>query len=634
MKKKTFANISRRDFINGVSLGVAGAMLSPMELFAQTMTEPSKLAERSYPPSLMGMRGNHKGSFEVSHSVSWEGKDWGRATDQTDDIYDLVIVGGGISGLAAAFLYQQKMGGNASILILDNHDDFGGHAKRNEFDVDGHKLIGYGGSQSIDGPSGYSPEAAKLLRDVAIETKAFYDYFMRDFYKKWNLGRAIYFDSTEYGSDKLVKNPFGYSYRNASKETLSEQIRSLPIAKKSQDALVNLAFETTDYFPDLTDEAKRDKLRTISYIDYLQKHLNIPKEATDILRDGPKGLWGVGWDALSTLEAARSGMPGTGPYAELPQSHNVSEEREPYIFHFPDGNAGVARSIVRKLIPQAVPGATMEDLVTTRVDYSELDNPNSKTRIRLNSSAVDVRHTVDQKLVDISYVRMNSTYRVRSKHVIMACNNNIIPHICHEVPEKQREAISYASKVPLVYTNIAIRNWRSFVELGCQSIQIPKSDLHHSYGLDFPVSMGDYEFSKNPDEPIIVHATYVPTVPDQGYVAREQHTMGRQNLYQKTFQEFEDSIVRQMDGMLGKGGFDAERDIAGITVNRWPHGYAYEYNDYADPADWGPEKGPHIAGRAQIGRISIANSDSSAYAYVNGAIDAAYRAVDEQLNGN
>ena len=79
------------------------------------------------------------------------------------------------------------------------------------------------------------------------------------------------------------------------------------------------------------------------------------------------------------------------------------------------------------------------------------------------------------------------------------------------------------------------------------------------------------------------------------------------------------------------GGFDAERDIAGITVNRWPHGYAYEYNDYADPKEYNRYNGPHLAGAAQIGRISIANSDASAYAYVNGAIDAAWRAVGEQV---
>jgi spermidine dehydrogenase len=152
-----------------------------------------------------------------------------------------------------------------------------------------------------------------------------------------------------------------------------------------------------------------------------------------------------------------------------------------------------------------------------------------------------------------------------------------------------------------------------------------------SFVLDFPVSMGGYDYAKTPDDPMLVHGTYVPTVPDQGLTTRQQHKAGRVKLYELTFADFEKDILRQMGGALAAGGFDADRDIAGITVNRWPHGYAYEYNDLSDPNEYGPEIGPHVAGRAQIGRISIANADASAYAYINGSFDAADRAVNEQL---
>ena len=152
-----------------------------------------------------------------------------------------------------------------------------------------------------------------------------------------------------------------------------------------------------------------------------------------------------------------------------------------------------------------------------------------------------------------------------------------------------------------------------------------------SFGMDFPVSMGGYDYTQNSNEPTVIHGTYVPTVPDQELTAREQHIAGRKRLYEQSFDELERDIVRQMSGALEGGGFDAERDIAAITVNRWPHGYAYEYNDYEDPPEYNRYNGPHLAGAAQIGRISIANSDASAYAYVNGAIDAADRAVNEQI---
>jgi spermidine dehydrogenase len=153
----------------------------------------------------------------------------------------------------------------------------------------------------------------------------------------------------------------------------------------------------------------------------------------------------------------------------------------------------------------------------------------------------------------------------------------------------------------------------------------------HSFGLDFPVSMGDYDFTQNPNQPTIIHGTYVPTDPDKGLNSKQQAINGRRQLYEISFDQFERDIIEQMQGSLKGGGFDAERDIAGITVNRWPHGYAWEYNDFSDPAEYNPYNGPHIRGRARIGRISIANSDASAYAYVDGAIDAADRAVNEQL---
>jgi spermidine dehydrogenase len=149
--------------------------------------------------------------------------------------------------------------------------------------------------------------------------------------------------------------------------------------------------------------------------------------------------------------------------------------------------------------------------------------------------------------------------------------------------------------------------------------------------MDFPVSMGGYEFTRNPDEPTVLHGTFIPTKPFQGLSAREQNKAGRKALYEMSFDDFENGIVRQLDGALSGGGFDVERDVAAITVNRWPHGYAYEYIALSDPPEWNRDNGPHVAGRAQIGRISIANSDASAYAYVNGAIDAADRAVNEQI---
>ena len=615
--------ISRRDFMNGVALGVA-AGLAPVDLLA---------GDGRYPPALTGLRGSHPGSFEIAHAVSWGDARWPQPAGLTDDIYDLVVVGGGLSGLAAAQMYRKRMGGDPRVLILDNHDDFGGHAKRNEFTVDGRKLIGYGGSQSIDSPAKYSAASAQVLEDAGIITDRFYDYFDRSYYRERNLRRGIYFSRERYGKDVSAGNALRF-YGETDAGSLAQAISAYPIPDAAKQSLVALLTGEPKSLDGMSNDEQIAYLRGTSYTDYLSKHADVHEAVVLMLRDGVRGWWGVGYDAISALEAYRMGMPGIAD-VELPEAASGPAGRdEPYIFHFPDGNAGVARAIVRQLIPHAVPGSTMEDLVLARVDYDQLDDAANSTRIRLDSTAVDVRHADGDKAVDVTYVNKGSAYRVRGRHAVLACYNRLVPHICPEVPAAQVEAINEAVKVPLVYINIAVRNWRAFDSLGFNDFYVPQPRLMHSFGMDFPVSMGGYEFTADPSQPTVLHGTYVPTVPDKGLSSREQHVMGRRRLYALSFDEFEENIVSVLSGALEPGGFDAERDIAGITVNRWPHGYAYEYNDLFDDPSWNPGNGPHLAGAARIGRISIANSDASAYAFVNGAFDAADRAVNEQLKAS
>jgi spermidine dehydrogenase len=615
--------ISRRDFLNGVALSVAaGSSLSPLELLAKEGHAP-------YPPGLTGLRGSHTGSFEVAHAVSLAGATFPRPREKTDGLYDLVVVGGGLSGLSAAYFYRQKIGPGGKILVLDNHDDFGGHAKRNEFDVDGKKLIGYGGSQSIDTPGHYSDVAKQLLVDVGIHTERFYDYFDRGFTKENELGRGFYFSEQGYGRDVTLPG-FGRNVASSDPNVLAKSIDKYPLSDADKAGLIALLKSDKNFLPDLDREQKIAWLRRTSYRDFLLKTVGAPVEAYLLFRDSFRGFWGVGWDALSALEAYRFGMPGTRHLGIGELQGEPPGRDEPYIFHFPDGNAGVARSLVRALLPEAVPGKSMEDLVLSRVDYDLLDRLGSNCRIRLNSTAVDVRHTTDEKHVDVTYVSHGDTYRVRGKHVVMACYNDIIPSICPELPADQREAIAYATKVPLVYLNIAVRNWRPLAEMEFSSISIPKPELMHSFGLDFPVSMGGYDFTNNPDQPAVLHGTFVPTAPDQGLSSRQQHKLGRRALYEMSWDELEGKTLDQLQGAMGAAGFDAGRDIAGLTINRWPHGYAYEYNELWDPPEYNRDNGPHILGARQLGRISIANSDAAAYAYVNGAVDTADRAVNEQ----
>ncbi|HNP34290.1 MAG TPA: NAD(P)-binding protein [Woeseiaceae bacterium] len=615
-------HISRRDFLNGIALGsLAGSSLSPLELLAAAR------GAEAYPPALTGLRGAHVGSFEVAHALAWAGTSYLSPERLTDSVYDLVVVGAGLSGLAAALRFRQQAGEEARILIIDNHDDFGGHAKRNEFDVDGQKLIGYGGGQSIDTPGSYSPGARQILVDAGIDLERFYQYFDQDFYAAQKLDSAVYFSAAAYGRDVTAPAVTGWRHSDTD---VSKAVNAYPIDAASKTSLLALLESKRNYLGDGSRDDNISRLRRMSYRDYLLNVVGVTNEVYLLLRDGSLGLWGIGYDALSALEGYRLGAPGFAgmDIGELPGDPHALDE--PYIFHFPDGNAGVARALVHQLVPAAVPGSTMEDQVLARVNYGALDKAANPVRIRLNSTAVDVHHTRDQKHVDVCYVSGGKTCRVRGRHAIWAGYSAMVPYVCSELPAQQAEAIRYAAKVPLVYINIAVRSWRAFANLGYYHFTIPQPELMHSFGMDFPVSMGAYRFTSQPDQPTVLHANYFPTIPDRGLSEREQHEAGRRVLYELPYADMEKSIVAQLQGALGAGGFDAGRDIAAITVNRWPHGYAYEYNELSDPAGWGPEVGPHILGRAQVGRISFANSDSSAFAYVDGAFDAAIRAVNEQ----
>ncbi len=260
------------------------------------------------------------------------------------------------------------------------------------------------------------------------------------------------------------------------------------------------------------------------------------------------------------------------------------EQDEPYIFHFPDGNASIARMLVRSLVPGALPGHTMEDIVTARANYARLDDAASPIRIRLNSTAVKAKHVGDPasaKEVEVTYVRGGQARRVRARNCILACYNMVIPYLCQEMPAKQKEALAYAVKIPLVYTNVQISNWKAFQKLGINGFYAPGAYFSH-VTLDFPVSMGDYRFPSSPEESCLLHLLRTPCEP--GLDCKDQYRAGRYELVHYKIRNLRAPCCEiNLAATLSAGGFDPARDIEAITVNRWPHGYAYEYNELFEP---------------------------------------------------
>ena len=623
-------DITRRDFLNGVAIGAGatlldGALAGKQLLAAAALDEfAPERASDYYPPTRTGIRGNHDGSFAFAHRM----RDGESATslgtpEDTAETYDLIVVGGGISGLAAAYRFRQEAGKAVKILVLDNHDDFGGHAKRNEFQAGGRMVLSYGGTQSIESPGSYSAEAKQLLKELGINTEKFYKAYDTKLYAK--RGTAAFFDKETFGEDRLITG--------MNTTPWPEFLAKAPLSNAVKKEIARVYTEKVDYLPGLSREQKLIALKKISYGEYLTKNCHLVPEALPFFQTFTHDLFCVGIESVPAFACYEAGDDyGSFTYPGFDGLGLPGHEKEePYIFHFPDGNASIARLLVRSLIPDAVPGFSMEDVVTARANYAKLDDSVNGVRIRLNSTVVNVKHAGSKdtaKDVQVSYIRGGRLCTVKGSHCILACYNMMIPYICPELPDAQKESLAYLVKAPLVYTHVAIRNWTSFANLGIHQIVAPGG--YHTYtALDFPVSLGMYEFPSKPAEPAVLFMLRTPCKP--GLPVRDQSRAGRTELLQTPYSKFERNIRDQLGRMLGGAGFDPARDIEGIIVNRWAHGYAFTPFGL-DLPEWQPGQEPWVLGRKPYGRIAIANSDAGASAYTDVAIDQAYRAVGEILS--
>jgi len=601
--------ISRRDFMNGVGVAVSAILLPACGKSGDPISE---VPATYYPPAATGMRGSHPGSFEVAHATV-RGQHW--VGEKIDEHYDLVIVGAGISGLASAHIYRRDVDANARILILDNHDDFGGHAKRNEFTIDGRTLVAYGGTVNISAPNTYPAVAKQVVREIGIPIDRLDEFRRPNIYAELEMGRGTFFDKETFGADHLAKG------RNGAMD-------DAPLSASTKAELERLFADEEDYLAGMTAAERLVVLESHSWRDYLLKFAGMGEEALTFVQKRPHGNWSIGADALPAWLAWKDGYPG---FAGMDLGDEDADEDGGRGFHFPDGNASVARSLVRKLIPDVAPGSSMDDIVAASFDYSRLDRADSLTRIRLSSTVVEMHHQnsdLDAD-VDVTYVRDEEARTVTAKKVVWAGYHSMLPFVCPDVPQDQAEAQGDSIRSPLVYTNVLIRNWRSFVKLGLSRIGCPGC-FFHSVSADRSTSVGGYRSPQSPDEPMILHMGHTPLAP--GLPVHEQFQAGRRALLETPFETFERNVRDQLGRILGPGGFDPARDIAGITVNRWSHGYAYSVDAESGDVAWWPqrwrhERRPWIDARQRVGNIAFAGTDAASNAMTESAIEEAHRAV-------
>jgi spermidine dehydrogenase len=530
-------------------------------------------------------------------------------------------------------------------LILDNHDDFGGHAKRNELRAGGRNMIVHGGSELLQEPVNYSDVAKGLLHDLGIQPKRLGAAYDVDFYRRNGLTGGTYFDRETFGVDRtlpysLVSSLHYQGWIPVADAPLSheEAVPQIPISDPAKRELMRLLTTSRDVIPDHSYSEEGDYLYSISYRDFLSRHMNIREPEIYAIYENLMTDWCVGIEAVPAIAAFYWGLPGIdatsrGGVRGRLSRWSANRSQDSSMYHFPDGNASVARMLVRSMIPDVAPGTTVEDVVLTRFDYSKLDRADSNVRIRLQSTVVRVEHDGSprsSKRVGITYVRGGQANRVWARNCVLACYNQMIPHLCPELSAPQREALSKMVKSPILYTNVALRNWKPWKKLGVGALLNPGS-YHVVSHLEYPVDFGGHHYPRNPDEPAVVHMVRFPHRSNMGLTPRDQHRLGRYELLSTTFETIERNIRRQLAGSLSEGGFDPARDIEAITVNRWAHAYVISANPLYDEIyeDREDERYPFVRGRKPFGRIAIANSDAGSSSLLNVAIDQAYRAVHE-----
>ena len=628
------SSITRRDFLNGVGLGVGGTLLAGAApgygRSGFSIPRPS-LEDGWYGYGGVGdyrdSHGNTPDVVAAAHRL--RDGEFPTRMDQLKSVeeYDLVIVGSGVAGMGAALEFSKQRKPDQTCLMLDNHPVFGGEAKENEFQVNGQRLIAPQGANGF-----FIPEAVNDFEQATGDAR---------YYAELDIPREFEFRSwpAENKPLKFCADNFGYMVRGMQENTSvghyfstedpgpghwavdmwQQRLGNTPFSEEQRRNLLRWYGMGAQKAFSSSAEAMR-VLDTMSYKDFLEKQLGLGPAAAagaDLFLAAAAGL---GSDAISAYAAYNLPMPGLTD-APAPELRRTS---------FPGGNSGFIRYFLKRLIPEAIYGENnFEDIITGGIDFAALDRDGQALRIRQSSTVLSVEHEgdpVNAEAVNLVYTHSGEYRGARAKAVVMATGGWINRHVVRDLPDDHHTAYNQFKHAPFLVANVALTNWKFLYKLGITAATWDKgeNDFGYTCNIRTPMQVGDYQPPLDPGQPTVL-SFYTPFY-YPGQPIDTQTKLGRAELLYTSYHEFEQKIVTQMTKLFGASGFNPKRDIAGVILNRWGHAYSVPYPGFYGGATG---KAPRDVIRQGYGRIAFGHSELDGLQHYGPAADEGRRAYNQ-----
>ena len=615
--------ITRRDFLNGILLG-AGASLfemsSPLLLMAQKPTWDGYGGVGDYE----GSNGNTESIMTAAHKMRDGHFNLPNSSlADTGEFLDLVIIGGGISGLAAALHFKETARAGQRCLIIENHPVFGGESKRNEFVVNGQKLIGPQGANSFVVIDDRNVPGYDIYAELGIPGNFRYQ-------KLTGGDKKLQFDRTNFGFMLWHDSSpsYGYFFRDQKEQWAADiwnrKFMNTPFSEKvNKDFLIWR--ESGKRYYDGNDF--KMWLDAMTYRDYLEKVMNLSPEITKFVDPVLASSIGLGSDVISAYGAYQVSMPGFEGLRQGSAGHSAESD-----WHsFPGGNEGIARHFVKRLIPDAIRGDnSFESIQNQDINFGALDRRVNAVSMRVGALAVRVEHNNEpgkSEHLRVVYTKGEMIQSLKARTVVMANGSWVTRRIVGGLPAAYKDAYAQFYRSPMLIVNVALNNWKFLYNLGLTACRW-FDGFGFSCNIRRPMIVGDYRPPLDPGKPTIL-TFYVPFY-YPGLSIKDQGVKGRMELISTSFAEYEKKIIAQMKMLFGKAGFDPEKDVAGIILNRWGHAYVNPQPGFYFGKDGQPAPSSII--RRPFGRISFAHSELGGHQHWLGAAFEGRRAARQVMD--